>query len=116
MDKEDVREAEFNKLNKIFEKIEEPKRQLVEGLIEQAAFLRSENFELEQIIKKTGMIKIHPKYPSMQKPVIAAEQYRKNSGSYVSVIRALNNVLQKNVIEEDDGFDDWLREQRECKE
>eukprot|EP00825_Cyclidium_porcatum_P003642 TRINITY_DN11695_c0_g1_i2.p5 TRINITY_DN11695_c0_g1~~TRINITY_DN11695_c0_g1_i2.p5 ORF type:complete len:117 (-),score=37.89 TRINITY_DN11695_c0_g1_i2:366-716(-) len=116
MNKEDAKKAEFDKLNKIFEKIEEPKRQLVEGLIEQAAFFKGENFELEQIIKKTGTVKVHPKYPSVQKSVVAAEEYRKNSNSYVSVIRALNNVLQKNVIEEDDGFDDWLKEQRESKE
>lgn len=102
MEKQKVYEQELEKLTEIFKDIEEPNRKLVEGLIEDAAFLKSENYVLKQILKKTGMIKVHPEYPELQKSTEAAKQYLKNINSYAVVIKALNSVLQKNVIEPDD--------------
>lgn len=115
MEKQKEIDQEVAKLNKIFANVEENKRQLVQGLIQEAAFLKVENIELRNLLSKTGMVKTHPQYPNIQKPIPAAEQYRKNLNSYSIVIKALNGILQKNTIEEDDGFEDWLKEQREGK-
>jgi regulator of replication initiation timing len=102
MKKQEVYEQELAKLTEIFKDIEEPNRRLVEGLIEDAAFLKAENFVLKEILSKSGMIKVHPLHPELQKPTEAAKQYLKNINSYAVVIKALNSVLNKNVIEEDD--------------
>lgn len=104
MDKQKVYEQELKKLKEIFQEVEEPKRKLVEGLIEDAAFLKAENYELKQILKETGMVKIHPEYPEMQKTTEAARQYLKNVNSYSVVIKTLNSVLSKNLIEEDEDL------------
>lgn len=107
MTKQKVYEKELEKLKEIFQEVEEPKRKLVEGLIEDAAFLKAENYILKNIIKDTGMVKIHPEYPDLQKPTEAGKQYLRNINSYSVVIKTLNGVLSKNLIEDDDELEEF---------
>lgn len=115
MTKQKVYEKELEKLKEIFQEVEESKRKLVEGLIEDAAFLKAENYILKQVIEKTGMVKVHPEYPELQKPTEAGKQYLKNINSYSVVIKTLNGVLQKNAIEPEDEFDEFMAEMRANK-
>lgn len=107
MTKDGIYEKELNKLNQIFADVEESKRKLVEGLILDAAFLKSENFELKETLKKTGMIKINPKDSSLQKKVLAAEQYLKNVNTYATVIKSLNSVLDAKIEDDDDDLEEY---------
>lgn len=104
---------EREKLLEIFRDVEPSKAKLVEGLIDEAAFLRIQNKALRELMVETGMVKIHPTFKDMQKPTESARQYLKNVNSYAVVIKTLNNVLQKNTPEGEDEFDMWLREKRE---
>ena len=113
MSKIEVYQKELDKLAKIFEEVEESKRKLVEGLIEDAAFLKAENYVLKQAITETGMVKIHPEHPELQKPIETAKQYLKNINSYAVVIKTLNGVLMKNTIEPDDAFDEFIQGMRD---
>jgi hypothetical protein len=79
-------------------------------LIENAAFLRAETWELRNLIERTGMVRAHPQHPELQKPTEAAKQYLKNINSYSVIIKTLNGVLQKNQIEGEDAFDAFLKE------
>lgn len=56
------------------------------------------------------MIIFHEQNKSRQKPVEAAKQYLKNVNSYSVVIKTLNGILQKNILEEDDEFDNFMQE------
>lgn len=102
MVKSDLYKREFEKLSKIFAQVEEDKRDLVQGLIEDAAFLYAENQELKKLMNDVGMLKVNPNNPSMQKQSEAGKQYLKNINSYSVVIKTLNSILDKNIIEEDD--------------
>ncbi len=62
MIKQDIYEKELAKLEEIFKDVEEPKRCLVEGLIQDAAFLFAENHILKDAISQTGMVKTHPQH------------------------------------------------------
>lgn len=104
MKKDEIYKKELAKLKKIFEIVDESKRELVEGLIEDAAYLKAENHELREILSETGMIKVHPKYPEMQKSTEAGKQYRNNVGTYSTVIRTLNGILNKSADLEDDDL------------
>lgn len=104
MRKEKIYAEEVKKLQKIFEIVDENKRELVQGLIEDAAFLKAENHELREILSESGMIKVHPKYPEMQKPTEAGKQYRNNVNTYSTVIRTLNGILNKSADLEDDDL------------
>lgn len=105
-----TQENELQKLQSIFEKVEEGKRKLVDKLIHDAAFLAGENDKLREIISQVGMIKVHPKDSSLQKPTEAGKQYLKNLATYAIVIKALNSVLTKNTVEDDDEFDKFVKE------
>ena len=113
VEKKDVYEKERSKFTEIFQEVEPPnKAKLVEVLIEDAAFLASENFVLRGAIEKTGTVQIHPTNPTLQRPVEAAKQYLKNLNSYAVVIKTLNGVLMRNAIEGDDDFEEFLRKSR----
>lgn len=107
MAKSEVFEKEKLKLTDIFKDVEESKRKLVEGLIDDAAFLKAENFDLKLLLQETGMIKIHPSQRHLQKPTEAARQYLKNVNSYAVIIKTLNGVLAKGMIEDDDDLSEF---------
>lgn len=107
MTKNEVFKKEKSKLTDIFKDVEESKRKLVEGLIDDAAFLKSENYELKLLLQETGMIKIHPSQRHLQKPTEAARQYLKNVNSYAVIIKTLNGVLSKNIIDDDDELSEF---------
>lgn len=113
MGKAQVYEQEVEELNKLFQNAEEGQKRIVQGLIEDAAFLYAENHEIKKTIKEIGMIKFHPTNKSLQKQTEAGKQYLKNVNSYTVVIKVLFSILQKNVVEEDDGFDEFMKEMRE---
>jgi len=107
MEKQNIYDGEFAKLTEIFKDIDESKKKLVEGLIQDAAFLYAENYELKERLNKTGMIKFHPDNPTIQKPLPAAKEYRQNLNSYAVIIKTLNGVLQKKVDSDDDDMDEY---------
>lgn len=109
MPKQDEYQKELAKMIEIFAEVEPTRKKLVEGLIEDAAFLKAENYILKQQITRTGMVKIHPVHPEIQKPFEIAKQYLKNINSYSVVIKTLNGVLMKNTIEIEDAFDEFMR-------
>ena len=113
MQKQELFKQELTKILDIFKDVEPSKMRLMEGLIEEAAFIKAENSVLREQINVNGMVKIHPKFPDIQKPTEAAKQYLKNINTYSVVIKALNSILQKNLIEPDDEFDDFMQEMRE---
>lgn len=107
MSKTEVYQKELMKLTELFKDVDPPKAKLVEGLIEDAAFLAAENLDLRQSIATTGMVKVHPQHPEIQKPIEAAKQYLKNVNSYAVVIKTLNGVLNKSMVEEDDDLNEF---------
>ena len=106
--KAEVEQKEKAKLRELFKDVEPAKAQLVEGLIDDAAFLKAENQVLRSLISQTGFIRVHPDYPTLQRTVPASTQYLKNIGCYAVIIKTLNGILQKNVIESDDELDEFL--------
>lgn len=110
--KTDIYHQEREKLREIFGSVDPAKAKLVDGLIEEAAFLKAQNEALRESLAETGMVKIHPTHKDIQKPVETARQYRQNLNSYAVVIKTLNGVLHKDAVEEDDDFDNFLKEMR----
>jgi hypothetical protein len=107
MTKNEIYEQEKSKLTDIFKDVEPSKRQLVEGLVEDAAFLYAESYFLRQSLGITGMVKVHPDYPDIQKPIETSRQYLKNVNSYAVIIKTLNGVLSRNMLEPDDDLEEF---------
>jgi regulator of replication initiation timing len=113
MIKDDDFQKELMKLTDLFKEVDPGKVKLAEGLIEDAAFLRVQNKKLKQQMVETGMVRIHPQNPFMQKPVETAKQYLKNVNSYAVIIKALNGILQMDIPDEEDDFEKWMKERHE---
>jgi hypothetical protein len=107
MTKKEAYNKELNKLNEIFNDVDESYKKLVEGLIQDAAFLYAENYILKQTLEQTGMIKIHPGNATLQKPLPAAKEYRQNLNSYSVVIKSLSSILQKKIDDDDDDMNEF---------
>ena len=110
VEREKLYETELEKLNRLFQDVEPAKAELSQGLRQDAAFLMAENAMLKQIMRETGMVKIHPQYPEIQKPTEAAKQYLKNVNTYAVVLKTLNGILSKDLAEGDDEFAKFLKE------
>lgn len=106
-EKNKIFQKEKKKLENLFENVDETKKQLVQGLIEDAAFLFAENQEIKNVLSEIGMVRVHPENKSLQKAVPAAAQYLKNVNSYANVIKTLNSIFGKNIIDDDDGLDEY---------
>lgn len=114
--KSEVYEQEVKKLKEIFQDLDPPQRKLAEGLIEETAYLKSELIEMREVLKETGMIKIHQSDKSKQKALPIANEYRRTANIYALNIKSLNSILGKNVPEEDDAFDQWIKEKKTTDE
>jgi hypothetical protein len=90
-----------DKLEKIFENVDENQRALVAPLIDEVIFLENRMMEL----RNEPFIRYHPKDRSMQKTTAAAKQYKECSQSYMNAIRILSGILRN---AEGDADDDLL--------
>lgn len=107
LDKKELYQAEFDKLNALFADAEEKKRSLASGLIEDAAYLYAENKILRESLEQTGMIVCNPNNPKQQRPVEAAKQYRQNVDKYTLVIGRLSKILDSTPPGDDDDLEEF---------
>ena len=94
---------EYERLKSLFSLVDESKIELVDNLIYQAAFMKVELDKLQEQMIKYGAIQISNK--GAQRQTEAAKYYTKLVNSYGTVIKTLNSILAKNVIDDDDEFD-----------
>lgn len=111
MEKEDIFAQEVEKLTLLFTEVESAKAKLVEGLIQDAAFLFAESHSMRNMMANTGMMKVHPLNVDIQKPTETAKQYLKTTNSYAVIIKTLNGILSKSAIEQEDDFDQFMRQE-----
>ena len=109
MSSKEPQRTELENLQEIFKTVDPAKQRLVSKLIEYAAFTSDEIDKLIVMIRRDGgTVKIHPTNPGLQKATEAGKQYLKLIGSYSLTIKALNSVLTKNAIEEEDEFERYM--------
>lgn len=98
---------ELERLRSLFSSVDETKAKLVDSLLEQAAFMKVELGVLQEQIRKYGSVQVSSK--GSQRQTEAAKYYTKLINSYGTVIKALNSIMGKNIIEGDDSFDEFLK-------
>jgi formamidopyrimidine-DNA glycosylase len=116
MTKIDAIQKERARLAELFKNVETGKTQLVEKLLDQAAYLAIENEYLQEVLVETGMIKIHPQHKGMQKAVEGASQYRQNVNSYAVLVKTMNSILTKDITPGEDPFEDFIKEHQRKSE
>lgn len=97
---------EYERLRSLFSSVDETKTKLVDNLIQQAAFMKVELGILQEQIRKHGAVQVSNK--GAQRQTEAAKYYTKLVNSYGTVIKTLNSIMGKNIIDEDDEFDMFI--------
>ena len=98
---------EYERLKALFKDVEPTKVELVEELLNKAAFIKCELDNLETQIKKYGAVERSNK--GNVRESIYYKTYLSTVNVYQGLIRTLNTVIGKNVIDVEDEFDDFMR-------
>lgn len=85
------------KLDDIFKDIDENKKELINPLLDNIAFLEDRMEEL----KSLPFIKVNPNDPTKQKTTKASKLYKECSQSYINAIRMLYSMINGHETEDD---------------
>jgi len=98
---------EYERLRSLFSSVDPTKAELVDNLLNEAAFMRVQLENLQQQIRKYGAVQISSK--GTQRQTEAAKYYTKLVNSYGNVIKTLNTIMGKNMIDDNDEFDEFMK-------
>ena len=104
------RSKELNKLKKIFKDIEPGKRQTVEKLISNAAFMAESLDELQEIIREKGFIEEYHNGANQSgvKKCSEVEIYNTMIKNYLSVVKQLVDLLPNDARSGGDELLDFI--------
>lgn len=81
----------IERLKKIFEGVDEDKRDVIMPLLDDVIFIEERLAEL----RKLPMIRVHPKNPARQEVTPASKQYKEYMQSYLNAIKVLQTTLYR---------------------
>ena len=99
--------TEIARLKSEFDGADENKMQALEALIEQAAYERLYLKRLNEQALATGLIKIHPDNPTVQKALPISGAIAKHSAALTNIMDKLMKHLTVEQDDEDDGLDEY---------
>lgn len=104
------RSKELNKLKKIFKDIEPSKRQTVEKLISNAAFMAESLDELQEIIREKGFVEEYQNGANQfgVKKCSEVEIYNTMIKNYSSVVKQLVDLLPSGAASNSDELLDFI--------
>lgn len=98
-------EDRLEKLKLIYEKVDENVRELVSPLLQHAVYWEAKITLYKSKLEETPLNKAGKEpYIFYNRLLREAEQ------QYINIMKVLVSALQKNAVEEDDEFDDFLKE------
>ena len=97
---------EYQRLKKLFINVDESKAELVDELLEKASFLKVELDTLEKQVNKRGAIETSNK--GNTRVSIYYKTYLQTVNIYQGIIKTLNSIMGKNILDEDDEFDAFM--------
>ena len=98
---------EYERLKNLFLNGNEDKLALVDELLKKVAFLTIELRSLERNIKKDGTIQVSNKGATRTNPSL--KSYLSILSVYQGIIKTLNSILDTDISEEDDAFDEFIK-------
>lgn len=81
----------LEKLQKIFENVDEDKREVIEPLLYDVIFIEN---RLEEL-RKLPMIRVHKNNPARQETTPAGKQYKEYMQSYLNALKVLQTTLYR---------------------
>ena len=99
--------AEIERLKVEFKGADESKIRTLEALIEQAAYERIYLRRLNEQAFETGLIKVHPEDPRIQRTLPVSGEIAKHSAALTNIMDKLMKHLEVEDDDEDEGLDDY---------
>lgn len=96
----------LTKLRKIFKDVDKDKKQMVENILEDYAFLYVDSLILKEIIKVTGSVIMENEIPKKSE---ATMQYQRNSNTMNMHTRTLMIMLRGQNPNEEDPIDKFFK-------
>ena len=100
-------QKEYERIKALFDGADESQLNLIDGAIWEAARIRVELNTLHEIVKESGLIKVHPQNLALQKELPVSKLIVKARANYLNYISKLSNLLGKNIDDEDDDLSDY---------
>lgn len=100
-------QKEYERLRVLFDNVEEKQLKLVDGAIWETARLRVELNALNEIVKETGLVKVHQERKELQKELPVSKLIIKARANYLNYIAKLSNILGKNIIDDEEILSDY---------
>ena len=100
-------QKEYERIKSLFEGADESQLNLIDGAIWEAARIRVELNKLHEIVKESGLIKVHPQNPALQKELPVSKLIVKARANYLNYISKLANLLGKNINDDEDDLSDY---------
>lgn len=94
----------LEQLKKIFENVEEDKKELISYAIEELVYIENRL----KVLKKYPFI-LFNKLTGETRTTAAAKQFHSLQQTYTNYLKVLNGVLRNASGEEDDAFDAWVK-------
>ena len=101
---------EYARLAALFTNVDKTKLELVDELLKKAAFLKVELDDLQTLVRKHGAVEFSSKGNSRQTQCY--KTYIQSLGVYQNIIKTLNTIMGRNAIDEDDEFDEFMKQIR----
>ena len=99
---------EYERIKSLFDGIDEKQLALIDGAIWEAARLRVDLNQLNEVKKQSGLIKVDPENPRRQKELPVSRMIVKVRANYLNYIAKLSQILGRNLNdEEDDGLSEF---------
>lgn len=100
-------QKEYERIKSLFEGADEGQLNLIDGALWEAARIRVELNKLHEIVKESGLIKVHPQNPALQKELPVSKLIVKARANYLNYISKLANLLGKNINDDEDDLSDY---------
>lgn len=98
---------EIDRIKSLFPNADENKINVLEGLIEQAAYLRIYLKELNNKAMISGLIEFHPENTKLQRALPVSNEITKHSATLTSIMDKLMKHLSVESDFDDDGLDEY---------
>ena len=98
---------EIQRIKSLFPNADENKINALEGLIEQAAYLRIYLQGLNQQALKSGLIEYHPDNAKIQRTLPISNEITRHSATLTSIMDKLMKYLAVDGDDWDDGLDEY---------
>lgn len=95
---------EIKRLKALFPGADEEKIMAMDGLIEQAAYLRIYLKKLNEQAIESGLIEFHPENAKLQRTLPVSNEIARHTASLTNIMDKLMKHLSTGINDEDDGL------------